>query len=302
MSGIRTTAAAAMLGVSPSTLRSWERRYGWPSPRRSPGGHRQYSLAEIKALRATMDQTHNVSSAIALARQRDQGPSTAARLASAFARLDDEEANRLLDESLALRSVERTIEDLLLKAVALRVANQYISAEYEFAWRYASDWLIALKRLSPPGLRTEKILILDASGPLDLDALYVQALEVILRRGGVRTQILSPAIEPKRLGRALRVLAPTAVIVSGRRITLDGVARLAFAVRSLGREPLVFGFRCAVPASGNRPVIRLGETPIAGRDALLGRLYADTAPKDSPNPKHPTAPSSHHRGQGSALR
>jgi MerR family transcriptional regulator, light-induced transcriptional regulator len=34
MGAIRTNAAAAMLGVSPSTLRSWERRFGYPEPRR----------------------------------------------------------------------------------------------------------------------------------------------------------------------------------------------------------------------------------------------------------------------------
>ena len=40
MNGIRTNAAAVMLGVSPNTLRSWERRYGFPTAaalaRRSP--------------------------------------------------------------------------------------------------------------------------------------------------------------------------------------------------------------------------------------------------------------------------
>ena len=50
MSGIRTNAAAVMLGVSPNTLRSWERRHGFPQPHRSPGGHRQYSLNEIESL------------------------------------------------------------------------------------------------------------------------------------------------------------------------------------------------------------------------------------------------------------
>jgi uncharacterized protein YjcR len=61
MHGIRTNAAAVMLGVSPNTLRSWERRYGFPQPHRSAGGHRQYSLTEIDALRLTMAETHNVS-------------------------------------------------------------------------------------------------------------------------------------------------------------------------------------------------------------------------------------------------
>src|SRR5579862_4839771 len=103
MNGIRTNAAAVMLGVSPNTLRSWERRYGFPRPNRSPGGHRQYALGEIESLRATLAETHNVSSAIALARQRGEGPSSGSRLAAAFATFDEDKANGLLEESLALR-------------------------------------------------------------------------------------------------------------------------------------------------------------------------------------------------------
>src|ERR1700683_2163114 len=98
MSGIRTNAAAVMLGVSPNTLRSWERRYGFPSPHRSPGGHRQYALPEIETLR----MTHTVPSAISLARERGEGPSSSSRLAAAFGAFDEERANRLLEESLAL--------------------------------------------------------------------------------------------------------------------------------------------------------------------------------------------------------
>ena len=49
MGVIRTNAAAAMLGVSPNTLRSWERRFGFPEPRRTAGGHRQFDLAQIEA-------------------------------------------------------------------------------------------------------------------------------------------------------------------------------------------------------------------------------------------------------------
>src|SRR6202044_869240 len=100
MRGIRTNAAAVMLGVSPNTLRSWERRYGFPQPHRSPGGHRQYSLGEIEALRLTLAETHNVSSAISLARERGEGPSSSSRLAAVMAAFDEERANRLLEESL----------------------------------------------------------------------------------------------------------------------------------------------------------------------------------------------------------
>ena len=58
-----------MLGVSPNTLRSWERRFGFPSPRRSAGGHRQFELTEIESLRQALEETHNVSSAISIARE-----------------------------------------------------------------------------------------------------------------------------------------------------------------------------------------------------------------------------------------
>src|SRR3954454_1544867 len=114
---IRTNAAAAMLGVSPNTLRSWERRFGFPEPRRTAGGHRQFDLAEIEALRAAFEETHNISSAVSVARERGAGPASPARLGSAFGRFDEDGANRLLEESLTVRSLERTVEEVLLPSV-----------------------------------------------------------------------------------------------------------------------------------------------------------------------------------------
>src|SRR5581483_5347333 len=166
MHGIRTNAAAVMLGVSPNTLRSWERRYDFPRPHRSPGGHRQYALAEIESLRLAMAETHNVSSAISLARERGEGPSSSSRLAQAFATFDEERANRLLEESLTLRSIERTIEEVLLASLSEHAEEPRATAEYEFGWRYATGWISALKRLSPPASRNEGVLIFDASAPL----------------------------------------------------------------------------------------------------------------------------------------
>jgi hypothetical protein len=263
-----------MLGVSPNTLRSWERRYGFPRPLRSPGGHRHYSLAEIEALRLTLAETHNVSSAVTLAQERGEGPSTCSRLAGAFVAFDEDGANRLLEESLALRSYERTIEDLLLPAVAAHGDPDRGSAEYEFAWRHAAGWLSALKRLSPPAQRPEGVLIIEASAPLDLDCLYAQSLELILRRAGVRTLALSPAIEPTRLGRALRALRPNALVLSGHRMTLDAIGRLVYAVRSVAPDAVVFDYRGAVPDTGASTVCRLGEAPLTARDLLLSRLAA----------------------------
>jgi MerR family transcriptional regulator, light-induced transcriptional regulator len=272
MNGIRTNAAAVMLGISPNTLRSWERRYDFPKPHRSAGGHRQYSLSEIEALRLTLAETHNVSSAISLARERGEGPSTPSRLSAAFRSFDEDVANRLLEESLSLRSVERTIEEVLIEAVASQQDGDVNTVEYEFAWRHATGWLSAQRRLTPSATRPEGILIFDASAPCDLDAIHAQALEVVVRRAGLRTLLLTPAVEVNRLGRALRALEPKAVVLTGRRVSLDSIGRLVYAIRSVVREVAVFDYRGAVPDTGASTVYRLGESPVAARDALLAKL------------------------------
>ena len=272
MNGIRTNAAAVMLGVSPNTLRSWERRYEFPKPHRSAGGHRQYSLTEIEALRLTLAETHNVSSAISLARERGEGPPTPVRLSGAFRSFDEDAANRLLEESLGLRSVERTIEEVLIEAVAGQFSGGATTVEYEFAWRYATGWLSVQRRLAPPATRPEGVMIFDASAPCDLDALYAQSLELLLRRAGLRTLSLTPAVELTRLGRALRSLDPTAVVLTGRRVSLDSIGRLVYAIRSVVGEVTVFDYRGAVPDTGASTVCRLGEQPVAACEALLAQL------------------------------
>lgn len=277
MSGIRTNAAAVMLGVSPNTLRSWERRFGYPSPGRSAGGHRQYELSEIESLKQAFDETQNVSSAISLARQRGEGPPSSSRLGAALARYDEEKANLLLEESLALRSLERTVQEVLLPAVAERGEDEAGVAEYEFAWRYASGWLSSLRRVAAPATRSEGVLLFDASQPCDLAMLHVQALELLLRRAGLRTLVLTAGIEPARLGRALRALHPSALVLGGGRTSLDTIGRLVYAVRSAHPGIEVFDFGGALPDTGATTVRRLGSEPLAARDVLVERVTAAPA-------------------------
>ena len=125
-------------------------------------------------------------------------------------------------------------------------------------------------------------MIFDASAPCDIDAVHAQALEVLLRRAGLRTLTLTPAVEINRLGRALRALDPRAVILTGRRVSLDSIGRLVYAVRSVVREVTVFDYRGAVPDTGASTVQRLGETPIAARDALLAELSPNPAAAEVP--------------------
>jgi DNA-binding transcriptional MerR regulator len=273
MSVVRTNAAAAMLGVSPNTLRSWERRFGYPRPQRTQGGHRQFDLSEIEALRQAFSETHNISSAISIAQQRGEGPASPSRLSDAFARFDEDRADRLLEESLAVRSVERTVEEVLLVAVdALSEATAPRSPEVGFAWRYATGWLAANQRVAPPAHRADGVLIFDATAPLDLDALRVQALELSLRRSGVRTLTLSVDLDVDRIARALRALQPTAMVLAGGPADLDVLGRLVYAARRHAPGVEVLDYCGALPDTGASTVERLGRRPLAARDVLLDRL------------------------------
>jgi MerR family transcriptional regulator, light-induced transcriptional regulator len=273
MSVVRTNAAAAMLGVSPNTLRSWERRFGYPRPQRTEGGHRQFDLAEIEALRQAFSETHNISSAISIAQQRGEGPSSPTRLADAFARFDEERADRLLEESLAVRSVERTVEEVLLTSIEqLAGLTAPRSPEVAFAWRYATGWLAANQRVAPPAHRADAVLIFDASGPIDVAALRVQALELALRRSGVRTLTLSVDLDVDRIARALRALQPGTMVLAGGPADLEVLGRLVYAARRHAPGVEVLDFCDALPDTGASTVPRLGTSPIAARDLLLDRL------------------------------
>jgi DNA-binding transcriptional MerR regulator len=277
MGAIRTNAAATMLGVSPNTLRSWERRFGFPEPRRTAGGHRQFDLTEIEALRSAFEETHNISSAVALARERGTGPASPSRLRSAFARYDEHDADRVVEESLAVRSVERTVEEVLLPGIAaLEADGDGDSPEYGFAWRWATGWLAAATRVAPAATREDGVLVFDASAACDLDALYAQALELCLRRRGLRTLTLTVALDPTRLGRALHALAPRAVVLTGRRASLDGLGRLVYAARRIrGDSVAVYDFRGALRATGGTTVPHLPDAPLAACERLVATLEGE---------------------------
>jgi len=283
MSVIRTNAAAAMLGVSPNTLRSWERRFSYPSPRRSEGGHRQFELAEIEALRQAFAQTQNISSAISIARERGTPVGSLGGLRAALEAFDQERADRLLEESLAVRSLERTVSSTLLPAVqSLQPSSeqQGVSPEYGFAWRYATGWLAAAQRVAPAATREQGVMIFDASRPQDLDALYVQALELFLRRAGLRVLTLPLELQAVRVASALQALHPTAVVVGGAGASLDVLGRLIYAVRQASAGVQVLDYRGALPDTGASTVVRLGDEPEAAtgllRELLTGATHTAT--------------------------
>ncbi|HWC09074.1 MAG TPA: MerR family transcriptional regulator [Solirubrobacterales bacterium] len=269
MPGIRTNAAAEVLGVSPNTLRSWERRYGFPEPKRTVGNHRNYDLVELQTLRDALSQTGNISSAIALARQRQDAPASDGELSTAFESFDEAAADRAIEASLAVRPLERTVEELLLPAIDRLAADPGREAELEFAARWATGWLHGARRLAATASRPAGILLLDSSRGLDAEEVHAQALDLALRRAGFRVLMLSDELGDERMERALGALDPTAIILCGPGAETQDAVRLVRKIRELGVVAPLYGFRAAGLIGAAVPTA--GETP----SQVTGMLGAD---------------------------
>jgi DNA-binding transcriptional MerR regulator len=268
--GIRTNAAAEILGVSPNTLRSWERRFGYPKPERTPGNHRQYELVELQTLRDALAETGNISTAIELARQRQSAPATSGGLQAALEAFDEDAADRAMEESLALRPLERSIEELLLPTLERVGSDPDRVAEVEFGCRWATGWLHNARRLAPPASRPAGILLLETNEVADVEAVHAQALDLALRRAGFRVLALSSELGGERLERAVRALDPTAIVLCGPQSSGGAAVNLLRRVRGLGVEAPLYAFR--IPALRSEDGIPVADAPSQITQALNSDL------------------------------
>ena len=259
MSAIRTNAAAALLGVSPNTLRSWERRFGYPTPRRTEGGHRQFDLAEIEALRQAFarDAGHLLGDLGGTrARRRTLDPRALAigvrgvQRGAGGSPAGGEPGGALGGAHRRVGAAAGGGGDRPDEEVERRSEVLAGSPEYCFAWRYATGWLAAAQRVAPPRDARGGRVDLRREPPAELDALYVQALELFLRRAGLRVLTLPVELDSTRVGNACARLRPGAVVLGGRCSSLDAIGRLVYATRQCAGELEVLDYRGALPDTG----------------------------------------------------
>jgi len=242
MRTLKTSEAALMLNVSPNTLRAWERRFGYPKPQRSAGRHRLYTHGEVSALRDALQQGLSISSAVS--RAQEALSTDTHTLVGALAAFELDRADAAMESALALRSVERSVEEVLLPSLgelAARLGTD--SAPWAFAARWADGWLRRAQRLAPPPVRPLAILVGDATrNELDPDSLGIRAFELFIVRAGARAMTL-PVAGVSGLGELVESLSPDAVVIAGSHLADDDVARWAYSVRSAAGALAVALFR-----------------------------------------------------------
>lgn len=108
---LSTAQLAARTGVSPGTLRMWERRHGFPSPARLPGGHRRYSERDLAAVHEVIQlRAEGLSMSSAIQRALGSGRAPTTSIYAGVRRAQSELAPIVLSKR-ALTSVSRALED-----------------------------------------------------------------------------------------------------------------------------------------------------------------------------------------------
>jgi methanogenic corrinoid protein MtbC1 len=105
-------------GVGVETLRTWERRYGFPAPDRKPSGHRAYPMDSVKRLRriaAAVAQGHRAGDAV---RASDEHLSELLGVLAAVAPAPATAPNGALAPDTLLAFVERFDGDGLTRVLA----------------------------------------------------------------------------------------------------------------------------------------------------------------------------------------
>ncbi|MFF7443520.1 MerR family transcriptional regulator [Streptomyces sp. NPDC008122] len=313
--GITTGAVARRLGVSPTTVRSWDQRYGIGPAARVDGRHRRWSPADVAMLEEMCRLTASgvpPAEAARAAQQVRTGAETAVDvppagtgragpgsglplgdvrqecrgLARAAVRLDAPAMERLLQEVLAEHGLVTAWEEVMaptLHAVGRKWESsddRYVEVEHLLSWHVST----ALRRAAStgPAIASPTAPVVLACVPAEQHTLPLEALAAGLAERGLPTRMFGAAVPAEALDAAVRRSGPAAVALwSQARSTADHalarhIATTAFGVRGARTAPLVL---LAGPGWLGRPPAPGMVRPTGLREAIgvISRLYGEPA-------------------------
>ena len=228
-----TAAVEQRTGLRPATFRAWERRYGYPKPRRLPGNQRLYSDQDIAAMRWLQHRTDEglaISQAIRLLQVRLRAgpvgppPATAGRppatLAEDFGRalmaFDSPRAEAILAEAFALYSVEevclRVVEPALVDIGERWHGGEVSVATEHFATSFVRRKMFALFNAYETG--RGRGAVFTACAPDEWHEVGILIVSLFLVRRGIRVTYLGPSLAADGLAETLGRHHPDVLCIS----------------------------------------------------------------------------------------
>jgi DNA-binding transcriptional MerR regulator len=279
MRTLKTSEAAALLHVSANTLRGWEQRFGYPTPQRSSGKHRLYAYTEVIALRDALEQGLAVSSAISVA--RDAAGADSQSLIAALLCFRAHSADEVIERSLALRSVERTLEEVLLPALdTIRLRQGLASALWAYSTAWSEQWLQRVHRLASARSNHGRVILGNASHPpLDPASMYTSALELCCARSGI--EVLSLPVGAYRgLSSALDSLQPDLIVLSGAGASRHEIARWTYEIRKSVGPIRLLAYHSPFKAHANVQILHW--SPLVAHAQLSKAIISERAGHSPP--------------------
>jgi DNA-binding transcriptional MerR regulator len=257
-------------GLTPATLRAWERRYGIPHPVRSSGGQRLYSEEEISLLKwlvARKKEGMSISRAISLWKTREIHPSVETNVSDmssepvrssgeneqilenlhkvwsrACLTFNEEEANFAINKALEISTPELVCTQVIQKGLAAIGKGWYtgkVSVQQEhFASALATRHLNKLMESTPIPHDSDRILLI--CPPEEAHELVLLMLSFLLRRRGWNTTFLGANTPLEKLDSVIHSTMPKLVLSAAQ--TLPAAASLLKLAGTVNKQSVPFAF------------------------------------------------------------
>lgn len=291
-------AAAIATGVSESRLRTWERRYGVPHPRRSPTGRRLYDerdLATIQRMQSLVDagvpaaQAANAvlsedPAALVQRRQPDVQPPhpLVGRLTEASNHLDTDAAGSAIRQAVHTLGWPAALRDVVFPALR-QLGDEWATGgiapvqEHLLSEQVRLALLVDVAHEPPAGL--DRPLVILACPAHERHDLGLAALWLLLRQGGLRVCYLGGDVPANDLVLAVLTLGADAVCLAAT--APSSRPELGRAARELALQRVPAVVFAGGPALGAERApeaimgIRLPDAIDAAAQAIAARLLSE---------------------------
>ena len=210
--------------VPASTLRQWERRYGFPKPERSGSGYRLYCDADLEDIeRMKQHIAGGVSASRAaelVCEAKPKGlPGSLSHLQrvllNALLQLDEVKADEVFAQAYSLHSVEAVLSELAQQTMT-ELGSRWHQGEVPVTTeRFASAYLEGrLRILMSATPNAAGAVVIVACAPLEQHELGSLVLATLLRRAGYRVYYLGANTPVKDLRDLARKLRPAGMMIS----------------------------------------------------------------------------------------